>query len=319
MPGISARLSVVLATDTYETIRPVVERLRRQAISSHIEVVLAGPRALEQEAVRVAFGEFAAVQFVEVGSPIRLPAARAAGVRRASAPIIFIGETHTYPHPGWAEALLRAFEQPWSAVVPAIDNANPRGAVSWAAYISDYARCGYERPAGEMQDPLIYNTAYRRSVLLELGDSLESTLDPNTESLWPALWSRGHRAWFEPAARIDHLNVGRPWPFVTEKLAAGLLMGAGRARRWPWWRRFVYFLAAPAIAYVLTTRPLVDAGRIARSQPLPRGTRLLIAGGAILKAIGEAIGYAIGTPWFAEAHMAEIELHKVRFAARRAR
>ena len=315
MPNNSARLSVVLATDTYETIRPVVDRLRRQTIRAHLEVVLVGPRALQQDAHRTAFDEFAAVQVVDIGSPTPLPGARAAGVRRASAPIVFIGETHTYPHPGWAEALVRAFEQPWAAVVPAVDNANPGGVLSWAAYLSDYGKWGYDRPAGEMQDPLIYNTAYRRSVLLDLGDDLERALDPNTDALWPALWARGHRAWFEPAARIDHLNVGLPGPFVTEKLAAGLLVGAGRARRWPWRRRLLYLLAAPAIACVLTTRPLADARRIACTQPLPRGTRLGVVAGALLKALGEAIGYATGAAWFAEAHMAEIELHKVKYAA----
>jgi hypothetical protein len=174
-----ALLSVVLATDTYETIRPVVDRLRRQTIPTQLEVVLVGPRALQQDAERTAFGEFAAVQVVDFGSAIPLPAARAAGVRRASAPLVFIGETHTYPHPGWAEALLRAFDQPWAAVVPAVDNANPGSAVSWAAYLSDYGKWGYDRPAGEMQDPLLYNTAYRRSVLLDLGDGLERALDPN--------------------------------------------------------------------------------------------------------------------------------------------
>jgi hypothetical protein len=319
MPEGGARLSVVLATDTYETIRPVVDRLRRQAIARDLEVVLAGPRTLRQEVERVASGEFAAVQVVDTGSATPLPAARAEGVRRASAPIVFIGETHTYPHPGWAEALLRAFEQPWAAVVPAVDNANPRGAVSWAAYLSDYGKWGYDRPAGEIQDPLLYNTAYRRAVLCDLRDGLERALDFNTESLWPTLRACGHRAWFEPAARIDHLNVGRPGPFFTEKLAAGLLVGASRARRWPWHRRLLYLLAAPAIACVLTMRPLADARRIARTQRLPRGTRVWIAAGALCKAAGEAIGYAIGAPWFAEARMAEIELHKVRYAASGAR
>jgi hypothetical protein len=315
MSGSRARLSVVLATDAFETVRPVVERLRRQAIASDLEVVLVGPASLEQDASRAGLGHFAAVRVVDVGSPTPLPAARAEGVRRASAAVVFIGETHTYPHAGWAEALLAAFEQPWAAVVPAVDNANPCGAVSWAAYLSDYAKWGYDRPAGEMRDPLLYNTAYRRTALLELGEDLERALDPNTEMLWPSLYARGHRAWFEPAARIDHLNVGRPGAFLVEKLAAGLILGAGRARRWPWYRRFLYVLAAPAIACVLTTRPLAEARRLAHTQPLPRGTRLWIVAGALCKALGEAIGYATGDPGFAEARMAEIELHKVRYAA----
>ena len=94
----------------------------------------------------------------------------------------------------------RQFEQPWTAVVPAIGNANPTGAVSWAAYLFDYGSWGLDRPAGEMSDPLIYNTAYRRAALLELGDQLASALDPQrggavaaVEGAWPSRAFRAER------------------------------------------------------------------------------------------------------------------------------
>ena len=42
--------------------------------------------------------------------------------------------------------------------------ANPTGAVSWACYLFDYGT-GAEPASGEMTDPLIYSTAYRRSAI----------------------------------------------------------------------------------------------------------------------------------------------------------
>src|SRR6202040_745509 len=59
------RVSVILATDTYETIRRVVERLRRQTVREQIEIVVIAPSAAAVDAVLAYRQEFAAVQIVE--------------------------------------------------------------------------------------------------------------------------------------------------------------------------------------------------------------------------------------------------------------
>ncbi|HWO06229.1 MAG TPA: glycosyltransferase, partial [Methylomirabilota bacterium] len=258
-----------------------------------------------------------AVQLVTVAPTAGLAGARAIGIRAATAPVVFIGETHTYPQPEWAAALLDAFEGPWATVVPAITNANPNGPVSWAAYVSDYGRWGEGRPQGEIPEALIYNAAYRRQVLLDLGDGLEAALDTYSEALWPALHRAGHRAYFAPGARIAHLNVGRLGPYVHEKLLAGFILGSLRAARWPWRRRLLYVLASPLIALVLAARLREPARRIGRLHPLPLATVPLIVAGAVLRAVGEAIAYAGAAPASADARMTEIELHKVAYASRR--
>ena len=126
----------MLATDTYETIRPVLSALRRQACAREIEPIIV---LLGGDVSTVRLEDLSAFPHAKVvGSVNYLSEARAAGIRAASAPIVFIGETHTYPEPGWAEALLTAFNSPWAAVVPAIGNANPKRAASWASYLFDY-------------------------------------------------------------------------------------------------------------------------------------------------------------------------------------
>lgn len=311
-------MAVVLATDTYETVRPVIRRLGEQTVKHRLEVVIVAPLppgALD--AHRQELDGFAAVRLVPVAPSVGLAAARAVGIRAATAPVVFIGETHTYPQPGWATALLAAFEGPWSTVVPAITNANPSGPVSWAAYVSDYGRWGEGRAQGEIPEALIYNAAYRRHVLLELGAELEAALDTYSEVLGPTLRRRGHRAYFEPGARIAHLNVGRLGPYVHEKLLAGFILGSLRAARWPWWRRLLYILGSPLIALVLVARLREPARRIGRARRLPLGTRPMIVAGAVLRAVGEAVAYAGAAPASAEARMTEIELHKVAYASRK--
>ena len=311
-------MAVVLATDTYETVRPVIRRLAEQTVKERLEVVIVAP--LPPGALDAHRGElkgFAAVRLVTVAPTAGLAAARAIGIRAATAPVVFIGETHTYPQPEWAAALLDAFEGPWATVVPAITNANPNGPVSWAAYVSDYGRWGEGRPQGEIPEALIYNAAYRRQVLLDLGEGLEAALDTYSEALWPALRRQGHRAYFAPGARIAHLNVGRLGPYVHEKLLAGFILGSLRAARWPWRRRLLYVLASPLIALVLAVRLREPARRIGRLHPLPLATVPLIVAGAVLRAVGEAIAYAGAAPASADARMTEIELHKVAYASRR--
>lgn len=309
-------LAVVLATDCFATLRPVIAALRRQEARGRIELVLVAPPGGLAHVDEWQVAGFAALRCVEVPSVLDLAAARAAGVRAATAPIVFLGETHTYVQPGWAEALLRAFEHPWAAVVPEVGNANPSGAVSWASYLLDYATWGPGRPAGEIRDPLIYNSAYRRDVLLGFGDRLERALEPAWEAMRPALWEGGHRVWFEPSARILHLNVARLGGLLWEKLYAGLLVADNRARRWSRGRRVVYFLASPLIPAVLVWRVLgVWAGTRARER-LPWGTLPLIAVAAAAKGAGEMLGGVLGAPQLAVTGMNEIEVHKVRFAGR---
>ena len=162
-------ISVILGTDTYETIRPVVECLRRQTVKDRVELVIIAPRRASL-GMSDADGEgLAAVQFVEVGDVSRLAVARAAGVRAATAPIVVIGETHTYPDPRWAEALIRAHEgQPWAVIVPGFGNANPNGPLSWAIFLLDYGAWLAGLPAGEIGLAPTHNASYKREVLLSI-------------------------------------------------------------------------------------------------------------------------------------------------------
>jgi hypothetical protein len=307
------RLSIVLATDTYETIHPVLSALRRQPRAREIEPIIVllagGASGVPPEDVN----SFPHVQIVR--SVSGLSEARAVGIRAASAPIVFIGETHSYPQPGWAEALLAAFEGPWAAVVPAICNANPSGAPSWASYLFDYGMWGPNRHSGEISDPLIYNTAYRREVLLSLGDRLPLALDPSEETLWPWLWRQGHRAAFASDARIMHLNVGRFSTMIHEKFCVGVVLGTHRSARWSPFRRLLYFLGSPLIPIMLFTRVLRGA-RHWPSDKLPAGAIGGVLISAIAKTAGEIAGYAGVKLPTAAATLHDMEIRKVQYAGR---
>ena len=307
------KLSVVLPTDTYTTIRPVIERLRLQTVHKDIEIVLAAPSGDSVRAVVTHQKEFAGVRIVEVPTE-DLSSLRAAAIREATAEWVFVGRTHSYPHPGFAEELMQHFSGPWSIIMPGFCNANPNGGLSWAGFLSDYGRWVEGLPLGEMANIPLYNAAFRRQVLLELGDRLAPALSPGDE-LSLSLRAGGHRAYFEPAARLDHVNVAPLWHWVKERFAAGVMIANGRSRRWSFTRRGVYIVGSPLIPFVLYLRILPGTWRTIRLKRPPLSTLFWIAAGMVVKTGGEvwvmpALRKGIGTA------DARVRIAKLAYAGR---
>ena len=306
------KLSIILATDTYATIRPVIDRLRRQTARDQIELVVVAPAAAAVSAVMAHRDEFAGIRIVERPDGDLAPL-RAAGVRAAASKFVFVGETHSYPHPELAEALLRHYSGPWSVITPAFGNANPNGALSWAGFLSDYGAWVEDLLPGEISRIPIYNAAFLREALLALGDRLAPALGHGDE-LSNALRAGGHKAYFEPAARLDHVNVASLRHWVKERFAAGIMIANSRAKRWPFTRRLLFIVASPLIPIVLCRRVLPGVRSTVRKKGLPLSTLLWIVIGMTVKAAGELAGYAGVEAGKWERRMHEYEVHKLAYA-----
>jgi hypothetical protein len=308
------KLSFVLATDTYQTIRPVIDRLRRQTARDQIELILVAATFEDASPVIAHRSEFAALKIVE--HPVNdLAPARAAGIRAATARFVFVGETHSYPHPGLVEALLRHYSSPWSVIVPAFGNANPNGALSWAGFLADYGGWPEGMPEGEVSRTPFYNAAFLREALRSLDGRLEHALSHGDE-LSIALRDGGHKAYFEPAARLDHVNVAKGWDFVKERFAAGVMIASSRARRWSVSRRALYALASPLIPFVLCWRVLPGVWRTVRQKRLPISILFWVLIGTVVKVAGEFMVYVGASVKGWEPVMHEYEVHKLAYAAR---
>jgi hypothetical protein len=305
-------LGVILATDRYETIRPVIRHLQRQTIRDQLEIIMVGDTSLPGGLDAAELAGFARVHVETVDSLDPISVARAAGVRAA---LVFIGETHTYAHPTWAEALVRAQADDRAGLIPGFGNANPASPLSWAIFLLDYGQWLYLMPAGESAIAPTHNGAFRREVLLDLGENLDHALHQG-DHLTLLLQSVNHRMYFEPSARIDHLNVARWGPWVRERFLGGQLLAGRRAARWSWARRVIYFCGAPLIPMLLVAR-LREVLAVARQGGLlPRGTAAAVFLGGTVSAVGEMFGYLVGDRPDVEPQMMEFELHKVLYAAR---
>ncbi len=306
------KLSIVLATDADSTIRPVVEHLRSQTLTGEIELVLVCPGDLS--VAREYAAEFAAIRTV-VDPVDDLARARAAGVRGATAPLVFIGETHSFPAADFAERTVAAFaDRQWAVVVPALCNANPRGVLSWSGFLCDYGPWAPELPEGETMDIPVYNATFRRDRLLALGERLPAALD-QSDDLVTAFRAAGWQALFLPSTCVFHANAAELWAWVHNRFLVGHLVSANRSRTWRWPRRMLYASGAFLVPAVLLPR-LIPGWRV-RVDRGPAGTMAAVLLALVLRAAGETMGYAGLFVRSAEAGMLACELHKLDRLGRR--
>jgi hypothetical protein len=304
-------LSFVLVTDTMAKIEGVLEALDLQTDRDAVEVVIVLPAGEARAADPRRLEGFGSHRVVPVASIMPMPGARAAGVRAATAPVIFIGETHSYPHPEFARELIAAHRGPWDIVVPGLENANPSGARSWASFLLDYGYWLSGLPASEVPSGPTWNASYKREVLLDLDDRLDSALSSGDE-LPMALREKQRRFYFAPGAKMSHVNLeARGW--TDERFLSGLVVGANRARRWSPARRAFYFLASPLIPFVLLYRNRSSIRSLHGRNKLPWGSSAALIAGSIVRSVGEATGYMRGITPESQDRMEEYELNKVAY------
>jgi hypothetical protein len=289
-------VSVILPTDTFETIAPVLESLRRLEAPERLEVILVSSQAAALRAAALAITGFHSLQVCQSDSLAPLGAARAIGVNASSAPYIFVGETHSYLWPGALGKLLVALVDGNADVaVPGFVNANPTGPFSWAGFMQGYARWGADLESHAIRECPSYDCLVRREVLESMKDSLPGVLH-NGELLNEALSRQSRRLVFVPDARIDHHNIEQAWPSTIELFTIGYTIGSRRAASWSLIRRLAYIAGSalvPAVLLIRNWRPIRSLS-VRHSIPalaLPALLLLLVA-----KAAGEAFAYS-GIPF----------------------
>ena len=305
-------MSVIIITpDCFATIRRTIEHLRAQSVRDQLEVVIVAPSAENLEIDEQALAPFCGSQVVEVGGLGSVGEANAAGVRRARAPIVAFVEEHSYPEPGWAEALLEAHLQPWAAVGPTVGNANQDSIVACADYLIAYGPW-MDPSSGGIRDLLPgHNSSYKRELLLDFGLDLERMLESET-ILHLDLRNKGHQLLLEPKARISHLNYESFSVWIRAQYLSGRAFAAGRAEHWPIPRRLLYACGGPLIPLVRLRRILGQI-RGAR-QPLPRLATVLptLLLGLAVSASGEMIGYCWGAGDAVQRRW-ELEFHRAQY------
>jgi len=300
-------VSVILATDNLPRVERVLESLAAQTVAKQIEIVFVSIEPIDTKQLE---GRFHSIQALSTNSIAPLSRARAMGVRVAKAPFIFIAETHAYPDPENIERLAAALSKEWSLVVPGFRNANPDSGLSWAGFLSDYGAWAATLPSGETTHAPSHDAAFRREVLLQFGERLEKALTFGDE-MHVTLQARGQKAYFEPTAGIQHVNLNRFPSFIRERFLSGVMIGSYRSERWSWGRRLAYAAGSPLIPIVLYARIRRGVKEIARRERLPKSAIPALLFGIVIKAAGECRGYLLGMSAMAEDGMTKYEVRKL--------
>lgn len=302
---------VVITPDGYDTISTVLQHLHRQSALPELEMVIVAPVAEAVALDAPTLQGFWGVSVVPFGGILSsTAAARVAGVRAARAAVVAFVEDHSFPQPGWAEVLIAAHRQPWAAVGPAVGNANPDSAISWANLLIEYAPWLDPAVGGVVDHLPGHNSSYKRAILLEYGPNLEAMLEAESILHWD-LRAKGHRLYLEPTARTLHMNFTGSAASMRLRFHGGRLFAAARARQWSRARRLAYSAAAPLLPAVLFRRIHQQVQRRDLSSTLPRRVIPALLFLLMCAAAGELAGYLLGAG--AEAgRIGEFEFHQNR-------
>jgi hypothetical protein len=313
--GTTPEVSVLLPTDSFETVEKILACLRAQPRAERLEIVFVAPPSSGLADGDERVHGFASVRVIDAPDIAALPRARARALRAASAPLVLFAETHAYPNAEYLDRLVETHASgPWPVVGPAIGNANPGSLMSWASLLMDYGRWVHADERGAIEDVPGHNSAYKRDLLLELED-IDELMTADT-IMHAELRARGHELYLEPAARVDHLNVSQLRWALVERFESGRTFAGMRARDWGAGRRLAYAAGSPLIPLVRFRRIRRYVRRSPDAPSLARlGPALALALG--VSAFGEFVGYLLGRG--KTDHLYDMELHKVRYVLGRER
>lgn len=289
---IATQLSILLVTDSHESIGNVLRCYRAQGDPARLEIVIAGLNSVELPATMFTDLGFPHVRTVPgVGGEVGVSEGMA--VRAATSPFVVFAQPASYPRPGFVDAILRSRNADELAVIgPSIASANPGTTLSWAALWILYGPWVDVRSRGVTTAVPGHNSAYRRSALLSLGRDLEKSLDAGAQ-LQVELRARGYQCFLEPEACIEIVMPSAPGEFMSRLFRRGRQFAGQRRRHWSTARRLGYAVASPLIPLVRFTRVFALLSQRGHARSALSGLPALMLGLAS-SATGELVGYLFG-------------------------
>ncbi len=305
-------VSYVVVTDRFDTVRDVVRAVAAQTVRDQIELVLVCPSEAELGLESELVAGIGSVRVVEAEplAPITVPCA--AGIAAASAPLVFVGETHSFPEPDCLERLLAAHARGnYAVVMPQLLNANAGRASSWANVFVTY-RDWLPPAGGEVTSVSTHNGCFRRDLLVAYGARLPEMLDFGS-GLDAEFRAQGYGLLLEPSARLPHLNVATLGGWIADRFLVARIYADAKARSWSRVRRLLYCLAGPLIAPLIVARVLRSPQWAEHRAAMPSGTLPGVVFSALVIAVGEMCGYVAGSG-SAPRRIAKYEIHRARYA-----
>ncbi len=237
--------------------------------------------------------EHPGVTVLAAGAGTGIPAMRAAGIRRATAPAVAVIEDHVIVPPGWARAMLDALDQGHEVVGGAVDNAATGSWIDWSAFLCEYSATLPPLPAGPSDWLPGNNVVYRTDILRRHDAVLDQGGWENR--LHDAIRAAGGTLMMRPDIVVGHKMHYSFGLYMSQRYLYSRSYAGARARGMPLSRRLALGAAAlvalPPLMFLRTIRRIHAKNRYRRElvRALPLLVPFCLSWGA-----GEAVGYWFG-------------------------
>lgn len=289
---VKPRLSILLPAKLgYGTILAALDAWDRQTSRTELEVLILCPEHLGPTAAQAA--HLKPGQIVVMTGSADLHDMRVLGIGQASGEYVVLAEDHCLPDPEFAAAILTRLEDGWDGVGPALRPGIRATPWSEASFLIGYGEWMEPVASGPTGILCGWNGTVRTTLLRDLGDELSGLMRVGACAI-SRIRHQGARFYLENRARMRHFDPPGFGHELYLLFVVGLGFGAMRTREWSTAARWLYPLAAPAIAFLHWRRAFTHFRRAGTAA----GLRLsALAAAAVLAgawAFGEAIGAVLG-------------------------
>lgn len=285
------RLSVVIAAwNSADYLRACLASLAPQFDGATMETIVAAN--LPPGDCSAVAAEFPFVRLLPPRTSATVPELRMAGLQEARGDIMALTEDHMTFARQWCSEILKAHELPHAAIGGTVENSDQQSLLDWAVYFYDYGAYMPPCTAGAVPALSGANVSYKSSALAGLGAMTD-------EGFYEAfvhaeLTGSGQTLYLHPPATVTHHKRYTAAAAFRHAYHLARDFSAGRARKWPAWRRFWFGAGAVVLPLVLASRILLTVLRKGR-----RAGKLLASFPILLPlltvwAAGEWTGYWFG-------------------------
>lgn len=238
---------IAICSSTY--LDRCLDALKRQTGVNEFEIIVVYDKRLEDiPSLNRKFPDVRMYTIKNMSTPEELATL---GIRKAGGDIIALTEDHCIPEEDWCSNILEAHESPYAAVGGAIKCVT-ENMIDWAFAFCDYYRYLPPVPEGPSPYLTVCNVAYKRLALEKVvrawGDKFHEV------TVNDALLNGGETLWLSQKLTVcQKRNVGF-FNALRERYSFGWLFGSTRAVSIDPQRRFLYFVAAPVIPFLLIFR-----------------------------------------------------------------
>ena len=240
---------IVIAICSATYLDRCIDALKRQTGVNEFEIIVVYDKRLED--IPLLNRKFPDVMMYTIKNMSTPEELATLGIRKAGGDIIALTEDHCIPEEDWCSNILKAHESPYAAVGGAI-NCVTENKIDWAFAFCDYYRYLTPVPEGKSLYLTVCNVAYKRRALEKVvrawGDKFHEVTVNN------ALLNEGETLWLSQKLMVKQNRKVSFFNALRERYSFGWLFGSTRAVSIDPQLRLLYFVAAPAIPFVLMSR-----------------------------------------------------------------